>query len=302
MTFTVNFSRPSGLHPYGGNTLFTAQYKAGKTTTVNNLVRSLADYKPFLGFETRKLDGRIALWNYEMLPAQELAWLRALEIEHPERVTLLHLRGKRMPLDMDACRQWTIDWLRSLEIEFWLLDPIARAATGVDIERDNIATNVWLENLDEIKRLGGVVDCLLTAHTPRADNGRTAGAHRLDDWPDALWSLTRNDHGQRFFSARGRGVDVAEFPLDFDPTTGRLSASADTRANVEAEAYARDFAELVANNPGANTTTLETRWKRDKNKFGLAKGAAIENGLIHVHKRGNPTLHYPGPASDGCHE
>jgi len=290
------------LHPTGGNTLFTAQYKAGKTTTTNNLVRSLADNASFLGFKTRKLDGRIAVWNYEMLATQERDWLRALEIEHPERITLLHLRGKRMPLDIDACRDWTIAWLRSLEIEFWILDPLARAATGVDTERDNIATNTWLENLDEIKRLSGVVDLLITTHTPRADSERTAGAHRLDDWPDALWTLASNDHGQRFFSARGRGVDVDEFPLDFDPSTGRLAASADTRANVEAEAYAKEFAELVARNPGANTTALESAWKRDKNKFGVAKRAAIERGLAHVHKRGNPTFHYPGPASAGCHE
>ena len=41
--------RIEGIAPTNGRALLVAQYKAGKTTLVGNLIRALADGEPFLG-------------------------------------------------------------------------------------------------------------------------------------------------------------------------------------------------------------------------------------------------------------
>lgn len=55
------------LHPSGANTLLAAQYKAGKTTLMNNLAKSIADASPFLDCFDVCAGGRsVAMWNYEV--------------------------------------------------------------------------------------------------------------------------------------------------------------------------------------------------------------------------------------------
>ena len=75
LTYTVD-----ELHPRGGNTLLGAQFKAGKTTMLANLLRSLTDERVFLGnHATRRAPGRVAFWNYEVDGRQFRQWLRTID-------------------------------------------------------------------------------------------------------------------------------------------------------------------------------------------------------------------------------
>ncbi len=226
-----------GMHVLGHNSLLAAQFKAGKTTLMLNLVRSLADGVPFLGHAVRAPAGRIALWNYEVDDRQYRQWFRRIGLVHPERVELLHLRGRSMPLHTKLVRQWSIDSLRDKGITVWVMDPAARAILGWpgarETENSNTAVAEFLDTLDQIKYEAGVHDLFVAHHTGRAshaagqEHGR--GATRWDDWPDVRQVLIKKEDGSRYFYANGRGVDVAEVRLAIDPETLRLTVAGGSR-------------------------------------------------------------------------
>jgi len=214
------------LMPTGSNVLLTAQFKAGKTTLVSHLAACLADGKAFLGrFDVTPGAGRIALWNYEVSPAQFAAWLRRLSIGAAERVVGINLRGYVMPLLTPRAEGWAVDWLARHEVEHWIVDPWGRAITGTD-ENSNSEVGRWVETLDAIKERAGVKNLIVPTHTGRAEQEqgaeRARGAARLDDWADVRWILTVQE-GTRYFRAHGRDVDVPEGALEFDPLMRALS-------------------------------------------------------------------------------
>src|SRR5262249_33584776 len=146
---------------------------------------------------------------------------------------VLHLRGYRLPFWTPTARDFLIDWLAERAVSFLIVDPWARAFTGAGSENSNEDVGRVLDALDEIKRRAGVADLLVVAHTGRKehiDGGEhVRGATRLDDWADTRWLITR-DRRDRFFAAHGRGVEVEEGRLTFDPDTLRLSFTDGSRS------------------------------------------------------------------------
>lgn len=322
---SISLTRGRGLHPKGGNTRINAQFKAGKTTLVNNLIWSWVKGKNFLGYgPPRKLDGRISLWNYEIDGAQEDAWLADLgfkdDLAAASRVEHFALRGYNVPLLVPHVRDWAIEELRKRETEVWILDPYARAAQGVDIERDNNAVTEWTNAIDEIKRRAGITDFFVVTHSPRVSGERSRGAIRIDEWPDVLWSLTLDNpedlRSPRFFSAYGRGVDVPEFQLQFHPqgSTGLITrdwehgSRAENKAAKKDEAKAqgkedsyRKLLEIVDQRPGVETVELKQAWPGNNSHFGELKNRGIREEELHVHQEGKARKHYRGEATEGCH-
>lgn len=227
VTYTVD-----ELLPTGGNILLTAGFKTGKTTLVNNLARSLADGTDFLDtFPVTDTPGRVALWNYEVDDRMYRRWLRDENIENLDAITVLNLRGFRLPLMARQAEDWAVRWLEQNEIRVWVVDPFARAFTGSGTsENDNTEVGAFLDTLDVIKHRAGVTELILPTHTGRAEqeqgNERARGATRLDDWADVRWILTRQSTGQRFFRATGRDVEVAEGRLDYGVETRALTFEA----------------------------------------------------------------------------
>ncbi len=243
------------LLPLGGNALLTAQYKTGKTTLLNNLVKCYADELPFLGrFEVTQHPGRIAVFNYELSRQQYDVWLEEAGIAHPERVAVLHLRGFRVSLTVPEVEDWVVQWLIEHEVSVWVPDPFARAATGVD-ENDNTAVGVWLDTLDVIKERAGVSELVLPVHTGRevqeAGKERSRGATRLDDWADVRWLLTKDDAGERFFRATGRDVELAEEALVYEPSTRALTMKGGDRAWRAKRRLEAAVLAYVTEHPGA---------------------------------------------------
>jgi hypothetical protein len=217
------------LLPTGSNVVINAQFKAGKTTLLINLIRALADGKPFLGdFPiSDTTDGRIAFWNYEVSAQMMTRWLRRAGIHNVDKVCGLNLRGFGTPLLAPPIMEWAVEELKRNDVRHWLPDPWGRMIVGTD-ENSNTEVGRWLDVLDTIKERAGVENLILPAHTGRTPqeqgSERARGATRLDDWADVRWLLSVKEE-TRYFRAHGRDVDVDEGHLTFDPLTGSLTYS-----------------------------------------------------------------------------
>lgn len=251
------------LLPAGGNATLTAQFKAGKTTIVNNLAKAYADNQRFLGkWEMASSDRNLAYFNYEVSEAQWLRWMDDLKIENQDRIYPLHLRGKRLPLLVPQIENWVVDWLQRNNIGTWIIDPYGRAYGGK--ENDNSDVRAFLDAIDVIKDRAGVDQAVMTLHTGRADQQigeeRGRGATVLDDWADARWLLTRGkgveEQRKRFFSATGRDVEVDEEELKFEPATRKLTMGGWDRYGSKRRGDMDRVKKIIVDQPGISQTAL----------------------------------------------
>lgn len=305
--YTVN-----DVMPTGANVVLTAQYKAGKTTMVNHLTRCLVDKEPFLGHYDVNFTGRVALFNYEVDERQYRRWLRDTNITNTDQVTVLNLRGYRMPLTQKAIEDWVVGWLTDLDIAVWIIDPYARAFLGSgDDENDNTQVGDFLDTLDVIKERAGVNDLVMPAHTGRAEQERGAerarGATRLDDWADVRWILTTDDNQNRYFRAIGRDVDQPEGRITYlGDKRGLVLDRGRGRAQMRDDNIAAIILDLVERNPG-----LSYRALRDgvRERLGHVDTKAVDNvrgqllnrnriRYVSPQREGTAGRHYPADVSD----
>lgn len=289
-----------GLHRDGFNASLVAQFKTGKTTFLLNLVAALADGLPFLG-SYPVTPCRVGIWNFEMDEDQLLDWLISVGVTRPDRVSTLNLRNGRLPLDTPVGHRFAVSWLRDLGIEFLLIDTFA--AAGADLadfnENSNSDAARYFRLLDEIKAEAGVRNLWLTAHTGRAPMAegeeRARGATRLDDWVDVRHLLLRVENA-RFHRAEGRGVNIAESALCFDPETLRLTYAGGTRADSRRDDLISRIVAAVIAEPGVNKSTLRKRLGGRALGVDEAIDQAVRDRLIHlVEGPNNSRLHFPGP-------
>jgi RecA-family ATPase len=214
------------VFPTGANVTLTAQYKAGKTTLINSLARSLADGEKFLNyFDAPDHPGRIVIFNYEVNREQYRRWFDDVGIKNVEKVSLYHMKGSSIPLLVPHIQDLIVDILKKLKTQTWILDPFAGAFTGSGDENSNSDVTVFLNILDIIKERAGVSNLVIPIHTGRAQEhgiDRARGATRLDDWADVRWLLKKTQDG-RFFSADGRDVLVEEQALAYNAESRSLT-------------------------------------------------------------------------------
>lgn len=272
--------RLKGLLGVGHNAVLVASRKAGKTTMVGNLVRSYVDGEPFLGrFEVERTDAPVAIFNYEVDERQYRRWLRETAIIGLDRVHVLHLRGRVLPLKDARVRAWVIGWLRARNIGLWIVDPYSRAYTGsLDNGNDEAQVNAFLDTLDIIKAESGVSELVMPVHTPkaRAESGEESaiGSQRLEGWPDSMWYLTKDlETGLRFLRAEGRDVDVAEEQLTYDPTARRLTMGGWDRVRARQHADTERILACLTAHPGISQNALGDKlgWTSRKTKEAVAK-------------------------------
>jgi hypothetical protein len=213
------------LLPGDGNSTLCAPKKIGKTTMMGEVIRSFADGEPFLA-QFAVQPAVVGVWDYEMGDDQHRIWLGDLGIRNTRNVHRLSLRGVGPSFRSEEFRKWAVEWLRSRGIQVWILDPAHRAATGYSgTTRDpNEAVQEFTEELERVKEEAGVRNIVLPIHTGlHGEHAR--GAARWGDWPDAIWTLKKDDAGLRTLSAEGRDVDLPETPLCFDRETRLLTVS-----------------------------------------------------------------------------
>ena len=247
--------RVDRLWPAGGRIVLAAQWKAGKSTAVGNLLRSLADGTPFLDHFATGSVPRIALLDDELDTGTLRRWLRAHQVGNADAVRLVSLRGRVATLDLldpDVRREWAAELAGADVIILDCLRPVLDAL-GLDESRD---AGRFLVGFDALLR-----DVRADAAGPEAAEGmvvhhhghtgeRSRGDSRILDWPDATWKLVRADPedpaSPRYLSAYGRDVDVSEGRLTFDEPTRRLSFAGGNRRDSAAEAALPDVLDLLA--------------------------------------------------------
>ncbi|MER7206360.1 AAA family ATPase [Streptosporangium sp. NPDC000239] len=258
--------RVDGLWPVGGRVMLAAQFKAGKTTTVGNLVRALADGVPFLGkFDVTPPSGRIVIIDNELDARMLRSWLRDQGITRTDAVGILPLRGRLSSfdiLDPQTRTEWA-DRLRALGATVVVLDCLAPVLDALGLSEDKEAGRL-LVAIDELLKEAGVEEAIVIHHMGHSGE-RSRGASRLRDWPDVEWRLVRekDDSGEtnpaapRYFSAYGRDVDVPESLLSFNPAQRRLELAGGSRKDAKTESAAGAIVEWLTLSPHASGRAIE---------------------------------------------
>lgn len=293
-----------GLHAVGTNSTITAGYKTGKSTLMRNLVKALVDGEPFLGeHAVRALTGRIAYFNYEIEQVQMKRDLRDMGIVHSERIVMVHLRGTHLDLMDDITFEHVASQLKAQEVEALILDPYSGAYYGD--ENDNSEVNAFTKRLDELKRVAGVSDLFMPAHTGRGEGTeeRARGAAKLDDWTDNRWVLVRDaETSSRYFKAEGRRVEQAERELTFDRVTNALAYSgAGSRKDRVVSSTKTKILNLVALKPGCTTNDIITAVGGNKDATRKVLKKLIDELQIDTRpaSRGAIAHYVPGAAPTG---
>lgn len=261
--------RIDGLWPSGGRVILAAQYKAGKTTAVGNLIRCLADGSNFLSrYPVMPVTGRIVLLDTEMSLGMLHAWLGAQGIARTEQVSLFPMRGRVSSFDItdEVVREHWTHQLKELNAEIVILDCLAPVLTacGLD-EGPNTDMGTFLNAFDAMVSDANVPEALIVHHMGHAGE-RSRGASRLRDWPDVEWQLIREGQednsapadAPRFFKAYGRDVDVPEQLLEFEPNMRWLSVNGSdgSRKQVREHRYLSKITDYVKANPGQSSRMI----------------------------------------------
>lgn len=261
------------LLPEFGNAALVASNKTGKTTMMNHLTKAMVDGIPFLGEYTVE-PGLVAFWNYEVGESQWTRWAAEAGIQNADMVHPLHVRGKSISVRSEAVQEQIVEWLRSREIQYWIIDPGHRACIGYNPD-DNGEVLEFTEILDTIKERAGVKSIILPLHTGKG--GDTArGAARWADWPDATWTYRRDEKaGCRTLSAEGRDVELAESMISFEPTTRSLQIQIGplTGGQQEVKSIEDEILDFLRNNPDVHPKKGEIGQRLGKSKAGCMDAA-----------------------------
>lgn len=305
--------RIAEVWPTGGRVVLSAQFKAGKTTVVGNVLRALVDGLDLFDRFAVAPGARVALIDDELDPRTLQRWLADQDIENQADVRLVPIRGQLETFDIrdpDLRTEWAADLAGVDVIILDCLRPILDAL-GLDENRE---AGRFLVAFDALLAEAGASEALVLHHMGHTGE-RSRGDSRIQDWPDALWKLVRDKDeenpdlddltGSRYFSAIGRDVQVTQAELTYDPTTRRLTLGTQARNRRQATVHRRivkaDEAVMtvVTATPGINKTNLRTA-VRDQHGIGrnedidAAVERLVDQGLITRHKAGNTHLHYPG--------
>jgi hypothetical protein len=263
--------RIEGVWPRGGHILLAAGAKSGKTTTIGNVVRSLADGdRLFRVYPVEPVtEGTIAILDYEMPRRTVKRWLRDQGIRNQERLVIWTERGLAERFDLreaDLQKMWA-EQLRIAEARIWIIDCLSPVLSSLGIEENsNTEVGKFLGGLTATAEAGGVEEVLLVHHMGHGPE-RSRGASRLIGWADANWKIVRardekNPNAEpeadapRFFAANGRDVEVREGRLLFDPATRHLTYVEGGRAKSESDQAMARLLVYVRDNPGQSSDAV----------------------------------------------
>lgn len=258
--------RVHDLWPVGGRVVLAAQYKAGKTTMRDNLIRSLVDEEPFLGaYPIEPFLGTVVLFDNELDPRMLRRWLREQGIAAEDRVVVVPLRGRVASLDLldpEVRSQWAA-LLREHQAAVLVLDCLRPVLDALGLSEDKDAGK-FLVAFDALLVECGASEAVVVHHMGHAGE-RSRGDTRLRDWPDVEWRLVRErgDDGEqessarRYFTAYGRDVEQPEGLVQYDPQTRHLTLSGGTRQDTAADAVIPAVLAYLADNPGASGRAIE---------------------------------------------
>jgi hypothetical protein len=222
--------------------LMAAQYKAGKTTIRDNVVKSLVDGYDFLDrFQVNRVtEGTIAILDLELSETMMREWLKDQNIKTQERVVVVPMRGMGASLNLmlPAVRQRWASRLKGWNCQVLILDCLRPVLDALGLSEDKDAGRFLNGGFDPLRVEAGVPNSMVIHHMGHAGD-RARGDSSMLGWGD-LWRVIRRDPddpaSERFFSAYGRDIDVPEGTLEFNGATRHLSLKKGSKADAEAMA------------------------------------------------------------------
>lgn len=297
----VTAYRIKDLWPIGGRALLAAQYKAGKTTMVGNVVRSLADNSRFLSrYQATQPTGTVAVFDTEMSPNMLRAWLRDQAISHTEKVWVAPLRGTCGTFEItdELVRAKWVQRLKERNTEVVVLDCLGPvfAALGLD-ESKNTEVGKFISAFDAMLTEAGVSEALVIHHMGHTGE-RSRGSSRLRDWPDVEWHLIREGqedergtpepNAPRYFRAFGRDVNESERALTYEPEFRWLSVTNEpsdrkaVKADRVRDGIKAKILEAIEREPGATARDIRDVVTGKTVLVNEIRQEAIADGLIVV--------------------
>ena len=275
--------RIHGLLPVGGRIVLAAQYKAGKSTMVGNIVKALADQKPFLSRYRVEPSNRITVIDDELSLGQLRRWYREQEIVNTDAVHLVSLRGAMATFDIldPVVRQ---QWAQRLAgTEILILDCLRPVMDALGLSEDKDGGK-FLVAFDALIAECGASEAIVVHHMGHG-GARSRGDSRILDWPDATWKLTREDaedsKSPRYFSAHGRDVDEDEQLLQYSRDDARaLWLAGGNRLQVRQEEAMDAVVAYVKQNPGVSSRGLQTGLGGNAGKNRTALKKAVAEGIL----------------------
>jgi hypothetical protein len=300
--------RIEGWQPTGSRVLVAAQYKAGKTTLVGNLGRSLVDGDPFLDSHTvTAVDRTVGVIDLEMNEHQLDGWYADMKIRNDDRIFVIPLRGNAAAfdiLDPGTRTQWA-EMLKTRDCGYLIVDCLRPAldALGLDEHRE---AGRFLIALDALLADAGIPDAAVIHHMGHIAE-RSRGDSRIRDWPDVEWRLVREDDdpsSSRYISAYGRDVEITEALLGYDGITRHLSLAGGSRKDAAVRAALVDILKLLEKSPeGLSGRQIEERVTGDHKRQAVRD--AIKRGILEESIRTEPgpgksVLHFSAPVRRGA--
>lgn len=297
--------RIHGLWPAGGNVVLSAQFKAGKTTLRDNLIRCWCDGAPFLGrYEITPTGGRIAVIDAEMPRTMARRWLNAQRIADAGRFAYVNIRGGAAAFNMlvPTVRGEWVKRLVGAGAAGLLLDCLGPvlAALGLD-ENSGADVGRFIAGFEQMLAAAGIPESMVIHHMGHSAE-RSRGASRLRDWPDAAWQLVRQDDNPasaRYLSAFGRDVDMPESRLDYDPSNRWLTLAGGSRSEEQIRAARGALTDFLTGNPESSYRAIEAALAEEHPRQAIRRAikAAVADGAVLT--RGGPRnaiLHWLAPS------
>ena len=248
--------RIGGLLPVGGRVLLTASMKAGKTTLIANLIRTLADGVPLLGqfpmAHPLTPGERVVLLDNEMNPPTLARWLGDQRIENRSAVSVIPMLGRTRTFDIripEILDYW-VARLLELRTAILIIDCLKPILDSLNLD-ERKDTGLITTPLTELKLRAQISEMILTHHTGHAGE-RARGDSALRGWPEAEWQLVRlAENGEepeldarRYFKAYGRDIYVPESEMHFSADDRHLTLIGGNRQEARRGARRQEDVDL----------------------------------------------------------
>lgn len=265
----------------GGVVLLAAYRKAGKTTFVLNVARSmilgerLADM-----FEVDAYPGdRTVVWLDCELPKQTREeWVDAISgdaVDDPgeasawERFVAIGARGRLHHFNIttaDGRDRLKREILRHGKCGLFIADPVGPWMTACGLRDSNdLDVAIFLNHIKTVMVDTGILEVLLTHHVGKAshrDEGHESarGSSVWEAEVDAIIIAGRSsedDGGKRWIRAEGRDVELAEHTVLMDEVTRKIEILGGNRHDNQARARALKALAVIVESPGIITSAIE---------------------------------------------
>lgn len=279
--------RVDGLLPKGGRAILAAQYKAGKSTAIGNVIRCLVDGDPLFGVHSVEPVRQVVLFDIELDPRTIRAWLRDQNIQNTDRVRVVPLRGRTSTFDiMDPAIR--TEWAQAIQgADVIIVDPLRPVLDSLGLDENKDAGR-FLVAFDAFLDDSGASEAIVVHHM--GHNGeRSRGDSRLQDWPDVTWKIVREDPDDPasavYFSAFGRDVNVSESALEYEPATRHLTLVGGSRKDARVGDKLTDVLTFLESSPGTSKTGIKNALLGDSKAIAAAVDKGVQLGLIEQRSR-----------------